>query len=88
MPASKKKSTAKKPAVKRTVVRSRRKATPKSFGVAPNDKPFMSFRVTQQTFYWTVLLIFVLIVQVWVLNMQIDVTNLLNEVETQISTGP
>lgn len=37
------------------------------------DINFMSFRVTKQTIYWSILIIFILIMQLWILNTQLDV---------------
>lgn len=87
MPASKKKPAAKRVVAKKTTSRKPKEPKYETFKVASSDMPFMSFRVTQQTFYWTLLLIVVLLVQVWVLSMQIDVTNLINQVENQLSSG-
>lgn len=86
MPASKKKPAAKRVVAKKTTSRAPKMPKYETFKVASSDMPFMSFKLTQQTFYWTLLLIVVLLVQVWVLSMQIDVTNLLNQVETQMTS--
>jgi uncharacterized membrane protein len=75
-----------KKVVKKTVSRAPvRKSNAKvsrvqSFKIAQETLPFLTFKITQQTFYWTVLLIFVLIVQVWVLNVQLSVADTLNSI--------
>lgn len=89
MPATKKKPAAKRVVAKKKTTTVRRPKVPKyeSFKATSSDMPFMSFKITQQTFYWTLLLILVLMVQVWVLSMQIDVTNLLNQVQDQLTSS-
>ena len=44
------------------------------------DIRFMNMRVTRQTIYWSILLIFILIVQLWILNTQMDVLQTLNDI--------
>lgn len=85
MPATKKKKPAVKKAAPKKVAVRKKSAKLESFKITQSELPFLTFKITQQTFYWTILLIFVLIVQVWVLNLQLDVTDLLNSVEQQIS---
>lgn len=48
-----------------------------SFKAVKDPMPFMSVRVTQQTMIWTLLLIFIMIVQVWILYIQLDVANII-----------
>lgn len=75
------KKVTKKVASKAPVRKSTSKvANVQSFKIAQETMPFLTFKITQQTFYWTVLLIFVLIVQVWVLNLQLNVTDILNSI--------
>ena len=40
----------------------------KSFKVCPENTPFMTLKVTDQTIYWSILLIIVLILGVMALN--------------------
>lgn len=54
----------------------------KSFTIAKKDLPFFTIRVTKQTVYWSLLLIFVLLMQLWILNVQLDVINTLESVNT------
>lgn len=72
--ATKKKKTSK---VKRTEFK------PKSFQIAANPKPFVTFKITQQTIYWLILLAFITFFTLWILKLQIDVTNILNSLELQ-----
>jgi len=73
------KKTVKKVAPKRTTAKktSAKKAAPmQSFRVYKNPKPFTTFRITRQTAYWIVLLAFVAITQLWLLKIQLDISNL------------
>ena len=78
-----KKPTAKKTTAKAAVskVAPRKKATKKSaamksFRVYKNDESFATFRVTRQTFYWAVLLLFIIVSQLWILKIQMDIAAL------------
>lgn len=74
-----KKSPAKKVAAKKSTKTSAKKAVKlESFKLVPEVKPFMSFRITRQTVYWSALLIFILITQIWILNIQLDVIQTLD----------
>jgi hypothetical protein len=82
-------SVKKKPtkSTKKTVKKVSRKATKhvllqsggtfKSFKLGKNP-PFFRMQVTKQTVYWSILLIFILIMQLWILNTQLDVIQSLN----------
>jgi hypothetical protein len=85
----------KKAPVKKKVTAPKKKTTPKKatkkpglLGPSPKytsfhvskDIRFMNMRVTRQTIYWSILLIFILIVQLWILNTQMDVLQTLNDI--------
>lgn len=77
---AKKKTTAKK-SIKKTT----RKSTPskkpaemKSFRLCKDPEPFAAFRITKQTIYWSILLIFIIISQLLILKVQLDISNLTN----------
>lgn len=42
------------------------------------DIKFMNIRITKQTIYWSILLLFILVMQLWILNTQLDVLQTLN----------
>ncbi len=64
--SSVKKTLAKKPrAIKEEPMR--------TFHISRNDRPFITTRITKQTVYWSILLIFILLMQLWILNIQLDV---------------
>ena len=80
-----KKTTAKKPVKK--VVRKKsvsKKAAPmQSFRVYKPDRDFVTFKITRQTVYWAILLIFVIVTQLWLLKLQIDIADLTNSLIEQ-----
>ena len=88
-----KKSNPKKKAVKKTP--SKRAVSKKSsknvaqgynsFKVSSNQTPFTNFRVTRQTVYWVVLIAFIIFAQLWILKLQIDVAQLIDEQTSSLS---
>jgi hypothetical protein len=74
-----KKAAPKKPATKKTT-KAVKVVPMQSFKVAPDVPSFMTVRVTKQTVYWSILLIFILITQLWVLNAQLDVIDALDSI--------
>ena len=74
-----KKPVTKKPVAKKTVKkvvhkRAASKIAPmKSFRVYGDVKPFMTFKVTKQTVYWAILLVFVIVTQLMILKIQLDI---------------
>lgn len=58
----------------------------KSFAVVKKDLPFFTLRVTKQTVYWSILLIFVLLMQLWILNAQLDVIDTLDSINASIGS--
>ena len=80
-------ATIKKPLVKKTVskvktavkkVASKKSVTPleapmKSFKLSRDALPFFSVHITKQTIYWSILLIFIMLMQLWILNVQLDI---------------
>jgi len=89
-----KKTVAKKPAAKKPVARkavakstkvvrksaaSKKAAPMKSFRVYKDSTPFTTFKLTRQTFYWVVLLAFIVVTQLWILKIQMDISTLAAE---------
>lgn len=72
-----KKSSVKKPIkhVSHKNVTSRKIVAMKSFRLYEDVKPFITVRLTRQTFYWAILLVFVAITQLWILRIQMDIAN-------------
>ena len=75
-----KKAASKKPVRKATSKRttSKKSAPMKSFRVYKDDQSFNSFRITRQTVYWTILLLFIIATQLWLLKIQLDIADLTN----------
>jgi len=74
---------AKKTAAKKPVKTTRKKVSKKtsskkaaqmqSFRVYKDAQPFTQARLSRQTAYWSVLLIFIIITQLWILKIQMDI---------------
>ena len=47
-----------------------------SFHLHEDVKPFTTFRITRQTVYWTILLLFIAVTQLLILKTQLDIANL------------
>lgn len=73
--APKKKTTRKKAAAKTVPMR--------SFRVHQDTKPFTNFHITRQTIYWILLLAFVVVMQLWILKIQLDIALLTNVILAQ-----
>jgi len=77
-----KKSPTKKSPVKKSKKSSKKvtQANMASFHLVKDTPPFLSLRITKQTVYWSVLLVFILITQIWILNVQLDVIQTLDSI--------
>ena len=87
--AAPKKTTAKKAApraaVAKKTTRSSSSQEMRSFHVARNNPPFTSFQVTRQTFYWVILVAFIVFAQLWILSLQVEVASLLDAQQAQLA---
>lgn len=72
------KTKAKTPAKKRT---SKKVQPLRSFRRSPDPTPFVSFQLTKQTVYWSILLIFILVLALWILNLQIDIKQIYDTID-------
>ncbi len=91
--ASTKKATAKKAAPKkapakktttkvRTVSAASRRATAiQSFRPMRSDEPFFTFRITHQTLYWLILSGIVLLLGIWVVDINTKVQKIYDEID-------
>lgn len=52
-----------------------------SFRVYKDTVPFIQFNITEQTVFWSILLIFIMIIVLWVLSIQLDIDRILNSIE-------
>lgn len=76
-----KKTVAKKPTkklIKKSVFKkvSKKPIAMRSFHIYPDVKPFTASKITRQTFYWMVLMAFIIATQLWLLKIQMDIANL------------
>lgn len=80
--ATSKKPVTKKTAVKKTAAKKASTKQPemKSFKVSPQTGPFLTSRITIQTVYWSILLIFIMIMQLWILNIQLDIIEITDSI--------
>lgn len=75
-------ATAKKATKRKTAPKKVKRVAPlKSFKLCKETAPFVSFRVTDQTVYWSILLILILILDLWVLRIQINISDVLYQVK-------
>jgi len=51
-----------------------------SFKVSKEKAPFMTFKFTEQTFYWFVMLSLIFCLSLWVLNIQLQTTEILQSI--------
>lgn len=72
--ATKKRTATRK---KSTTSRSKHSYEP-SFRVVKDTIPFTSTRFTRQTFYWVLILAFIVIMQLWIVKLQVELGNLTN----------
>lgn len=73
------KKTTKKP-IKRGVSKksspSKKVVAMRSFRVYKDTEPFTRVGFSKQTVYWTILLTFIIVTQLWILKIQLDIANL------------
>ena len=87
MPTKKKvtkKVTSRKSAARKASPKRVKKAQFKSFKISPETFPFITFKITEQTFYWSILLMWILALALWSLSIQINISNILNSIKTTI----
>jgi hypothetical protein len=91
----KKASTVKKsPVVKKAVTRSASSKktvsnTPqkmRSFRVSPNNPTFKTFKITRQTLYWVIIVSFIIFMQLWIVSMQLETSDYIENQMTEIQT--
>ena len=89
--AAPKKTTAKKATVKKAPSKPTTKTRVKrvsasapqvqSFKPAPLEEPFFTFRITHQTFYWLILAVIVLMLGLWVININDQVQQIYDQID-------
>ncbi len=76
--ATAKKSSAKKRVTSKRNVSTKKAAQMRTLRIAPNQPGFMTVQLSRQTLYWAVLLIFIILMQLLILNAQIGAINATN----------
>lgn len=61
--------------------RSKHKQAVRSFRLSPSTRPFISFKLTQQTFYWVLICLFVLALGVWVTILSVKVQGIYDRID-------
>ena len=69
---------AKKPASKKTSTKAASAPRTESFRLSRESQSFISSRITLQTVYWSILAIVILIVGLFILNVQLDILETLD----------
>jgi hypothetical protein len=71
-------ATAKKKTTKRTTKRtsSSRSKQMRSFRIEKDTIPFTSTKITHQTGYWVLLLAVIVVLQMWILQVQMEIANI------------
>lgn len=95
MATTKKKSTTKKKPVARKVATTTktRKVAPKKVqkapvvGLANEELPFFTFRITTQTVYWSIILILVLALGLWVISVNDKVQHIYDQMEASADSS-
>lgn len=67
-----------KPAVKKAV-KSKAVAV-KHFDIVAEQTPFMTFKITRQTILWSALLVYVLLLSIWILNLQMQTLDIITKI--------
>ena len=62
------------------VVHRKPRAVERSFQVSNERSPFVTFKITNQTIYWSVLAVYILVLSIWVLKIQLDTLNIINTI--------
>ncbi|NCQ54568.1 hypothetical protein COV88_01000 [Candidatus Saccharibacteria bacterium CG11_big_fil_rev_8_21_14_0_20_41_19] len=52
----------------------------KSFQLVKEKTPFMTYQVSQQTIYWAILFIYIMILSLWILNIQLDTLRIIDKI--------
>jgi hypothetical protein len=90
MATAKKAPVPKKPVSKKTIViknavvskkASKEVVAPKmrSFRVSTNNPGFRTFKITRQTVYWVIILSFIIFMQLWILSLQLEASNYIEQ---------
>ncbi len=65
----------------------KKQAAVRSFHLDRNPRPFTSFRITEQTIYWILLVAVIIFVQLWILKLQYEVVAILDAQQALIEAN-
>ena len=85
MATKKSKKIAKKAVKKvasRVVKKARSASRIESFQIMKDKTPFMTYQITQQTIYWAILFVYILILSLWILNIQLDTLRIIDKINS------
>lgn len=57
-------------------------AVVRSFQLIKEKTPFMTYQVTPQTVYWAILFVYIMILSLWILNIQLDTLRIIDKINT------
>lgn len=82
-PAAKKTTTAKKAVTRKAPVTKKilKESEFQSFRLAKETQSFITASITRQTAYWAILSLVILAVSLYILNIQLDILNTLEQIE-------
>lgn len=63
---------------------SKKAAEYESFKLSSNQPPIKSFKITKQTVYWVIIMAFIIFFQLWIIKLQVEVAQLIQDNQTQI----
>jgi hypothetical protein len=86
MVAAPRKKSATKSTAKKKVTAKRAAQGYKTLQLADN-KSFFTFKITKQTVYWTILVAFIIFMQLWILKVQLDVVQATDNLDQQINSN-
>jgi hypothetical protein len=78
-PTSKQSTASKKVAVKKQTTKEVVVPKMRSFRVSANNPGFRTFKITRQTVYWVTILSFIIFMQLWILSLQMETSNYIEE---------
>ena len=56
-------------------------ASDNSFKIIKDKTPFMTYKITDQTIYWAILFIYIFALSLWVLHLQIETLEIINNMQ-------
>jgi hypothetical protein len=86
MATTKKTSTTKPPVKRKATKKAHAAPAMRSFALAKDPQPFLSFRATHQTAYWGILCALILVLGIWVVVLNIKVHTIYNQLQINDTT--